>query len=180
MHAAQLAALAATLAADDTVDEVWVSDTAANILSDLSGAGDLAAHHAGIVSVTPTDATLSVADATSLYNGLSGIAAFVEASNAGTRLNAMGRGMFPNEIRNALVNRLRFADELKRHPEILDEQIRTPLFILGLPRTGQFWKDILQSHPGTQARIERLRGFNLGEATVTRWHTRCASKSEFP
>ncbi|MCP4350612.1 MAG: sulfotransferase [Desulfobacterales bacterium] len=35
-----------------------------------------------------------------------------------------------------LINRLLIQDELKRHPEILQEQIRQPLFIVSLPRTG--------------------------------------------
>ena len=37
---------------------------------------------------------------------------------------------------DALWNRLRVVDHLKRHPDIADEQIERPLVILGLPRTG--------------------------------------------
>jgi len=34
------------------------------------------------------------------------------------------------------VNRLKLHDWLSRHPEILEEAIERPIFILGLPRTG--------------------------------------------
>ena len=47
------------------------------------------------------------------------------------RLNA-----FRAEILRQLVNRLRFADDLRRHPEILDEDVSDPIVITGLPRTG--------------------------------------------
>lgn len=35
-----------------------------------------------------------------------------------------------------LVNRARFAEDLRKHPEILDEDISDPIIILGLPRSG--------------------------------------------
>ena len=35
-----------------------------------------------------------------------------------------------------LVNRLHFADDVSRHPEILDEDLGTPIVITSLPRTG--------------------------------------------
>lgn len=35
-----------------------------------------------------------------------------------------------------LVNRLRFEQDMRRHPEILDEDVADPIVIVGLPRTG--------------------------------------------
>ena len=43
---------------------------------------------------------------------------------------------FKAGIVNQLVNRLRMADDLKAHPEILDEVVSDPVVIFGLPRTG--------------------------------------------
>lgn len=40
------------------------------------------------------------------------------------------------EILRLLVNRLRYIDDVKRHPEILDEKIEAPIVVAGLPRTG--------------------------------------------
>lgn len=51
-------------------------------------------------------------------------------------LNEIGRYAQRARIVDILVNRLRVEDHLKRHPEILDEQIVEPLVIVGLPRTG--------------------------------------------
>lgn len=52
------------------------------------------------------------------------------------RLNPFGRLLIGNRLVSLAVNRLKMQDDLKRHPEILSERIRRPLFITGLPRTG--------------------------------------------
>lgn len=40
------------------------------------------------------------------------------------------------EVLKLLVNRLRYVDDVKRHPEILEEKICAPIIVAGLPRTG--------------------------------------------
>lgn len=52
------------------------------------------------------------------------------------QLTALGRMIARQDIIRLLSNRLRFVDLFKQHPEILDEQITAPIFILGMPRTG--------------------------------------------
>ncbi|MBN1345370.1 MAG: sulfotransferase [Phycisphaerae bacterium] len=52
------------------------------------------------------------------------------------RLHPFGRMMMRRRLVEFASNRLRIDDNLRRHPEILDEPIRRPLFITGLPRTG--------------------------------------------
>lgn len=52
------------------------------------------------------------------------------------RLSGMGRMIARNDIMRLLNHRLQFIDIFKRHPEIADEQITAPVFILGMPRTG--------------------------------------------
>ena len=39
-------------------------------------------------------------------------------------------------IQRCLVNRLRFARDVKSHPEILDEDVSDPIVVLGFPRSG--------------------------------------------
>ncbi|HEY4744536.1 MAG TPA: sulfotransferase [Desulfuromonadaceae bacterium] len=51
-------------------------------------------------------------------------------------LNLVGRITVHSEILRMLCNRLRMAEDRRRHPEIKDEPIRRPLFITGLPRSG--------------------------------------------
>ncbi len=52
------------------------------------------------------------------------------------RLHPFGRLMMRRRLVELTANRLRIDEALRRHPEILDEPIRRPLFVTGLPRTG--------------------------------------------
>ena len=51
-------------------------------------------------------------------------------------LHPFGRFYLKKVIIGLLVNRLKLVDLWNHHPEILDETIRLPIIILGLPRTG--------------------------------------------
>jgi hypothetical protein len=51
-------------------------------------------------------------------------------------LNLIGRIIARDEILSGLVSRLAIVDVLKRHPEILDQEIKAPVFIGGAGRTG--------------------------------------------
>ncbi|MFV0646004.1 MAG: sulfotransferase family protein [Sphingomonadaceae bacterium] len=51
-------------------------------------------------------------------------------------LNPVGHRNLWYQILDHLIQRLRFVDLWKRHPEILDEKIEKPIFIVGLPRSG--------------------------------------------
>ncbi|MGH7332555.1 MAG: sulfotransferase, partial [Candidatus Rokuibacteriota bacterium] len=52
------------------------------------------------------------------------------------RLTLIGRITAREDIVGLLANRLRLQEEGLRHPEIGAEQVRHPLFIVGMPRTG--------------------------------------------
>ncbi len=52
------------------------------------------------------------------------------------QLTLMGRLMARSDIILWLSTRLRVTATLKKHPEILDEEIAAPMFIVGLPRSG--------------------------------------------
>ncbi len=58
---------------------ITVLDSTANILADLSGAAVIAANHAHISAVRPTESTMSLADATTIFNALSGQTTFDES-----------------------------------------------------------------------------------------------------
>lgn len=51
-------------------------------------------------------------------------------------LNLVGRLMTRTDLLVFLQNRLRIEDWYRRHPEIEEQRIEQPLFILGLPRSG--------------------------------------------
>jgi hypothetical protein len=65
-----------------------------------------------------------------------GLAAFCAALEGEADLNAGGRTGAEKAIVAALSERLRVEDWLRRHPEILDQQLLPQVFVVGLPRTG--------------------------------------------
>lgn len=65
-----------------------------------------------------------------------GLRKLCESLEADGRLNLFGRYFARRQLVELLVNRLRLLDHRKRHPEVAEERVRRPLFILGLPRTG--------------------------------------------
>ena len=74
---------------------------------------------------------------------------YIEASNREGRLTAQGRAGTIEVIVKGLVSRLRMIDDIKRHPEILDEKVEVAGIILGLPRTGStIFQRLLASAPG--------------------------------
>lgn len=74
---------------------------------------------------------------------------FIEASNLGGRLTPAGRASTTEVTVKGLVSRLRMMEDIKRHPEILDEKVEVAGIILGLPRTGStIFQRLLASAPG--------------------------------
>jgi hypothetical protein len=51
-------------------------------------------------------------------------------------LNFVGRIMTQKQLLDTLTTRLQLIDQWKKHPEIAEEKIKRPLFVVGLPRTG--------------------------------------------
>jgi hypothetical protein len=65
-----------------------------------------------------------------------------------SRLNFIGRGIARAEMVRNLENRLKVTEDWKRHPEIAQEKIVRPLFIIGMPRTGStILHDLLAHDP---------------------------------
>ncbi len=65
-----------------------------------------------------------------------GLRVLIDSLQREANLNQIGRIMARYQILHLLVERLRFIDYRKRHPELAEEKIERPLFVLGLPRTG--------------------------------------------
>jgi hypothetical protein len=60
----------------------------------------------------------------------------LESMEAEARLNPLGRVAARQDLIRLLVNRLRMEADRKAHPQIAAEEVRRPLIITGLPRTG--------------------------------------------
>lgn len=65
-----------------------------------------------------------------------GLDRLVNAINRESKLSEFGQAAVPAMLVGRLVNRLQVEDWYCRHPEIEDEVIREPVFIVGMPRTG--------------------------------------------
>ncbi len=60
----------------------------------------------------------------------------MQALDSQARLNDFGRLRAEMTIQSGLSNRLRIQNHVLNHPVVLEEQIESPIFIVGLPRTG--------------------------------------------
>jgi hypothetical protein len=110
-----------------------------------------------ISAVVPLDAA-SLIDAACRATGLEDFGdpdweapfrVLVEALEAEAELNLTGRIMCRSELLVFLQNRLHIEDWYRRHPEIDEEEIREPLFIAGLPRSGtSILFELLAQDPG--------------------------------
>ncbi|MCC6942189.1 MAG: sulfotransferase [Novosphingobium sp.] len=77
---------------------------------------------------------------------------YIAAANAEGKLTPAGFGGQTESILKGLASRLRMVDDIKRHPEILDETVEVAAIILGLPRTGStIFHRLLASAPGMTA-----------------------------
>jgi Sulfotransferase family len=60
----------------------------------------------------------------------------LESLNGETQLNAAGAAAMEKRLLRLLSNRLRMERDYRAHPEIEEQQIRKPLFLTGMGRTG--------------------------------------------
>ncbi|MBT8468915.1 MAG: sulfotransferase [Deltaproteobacteria bacterium] len=60
----------------------------------------------------------------------------VDSINREARLNPVGRMIIRGRIVGVLTNKLVAHDTIKRHPEILDIEVESPIVVAGLARTG--------------------------------------------
>lgn len=65
-----------------------------------------------------------------------GFEKLLESIEADARLTLFGRYFAQRQILELLRHRLLLVDYRNRHPELREEKVEQPLFILGLPRTG--------------------------------------------
>ena len=81
-----------------------------------------------------------------------GLAALLESIESQAKLTLFGRYFTRRQIIELLSHRLQLVDWRRRRPEITEEVIRRPLFIVGLPRTGTtLLYGLLAEDPGNRA-----------------------------
>ena len=111
------------------------------------------------------------------------------------RLSTLGRIVARSDLLRTLENRLGLVDLLRKHPEIEEQTVERPLFVVGPPRSGttifhdllamdadnrQITNKLSSSHALAQKHFESATSTIDGttiegtSATATRWHTdRC-------
>jgi hypothetical protein len=87
-----------------------------------------------------------------------GLDALTSSLEHDAALSPLGRVMARQLVVQLLVTRLRLFELLRLHPEITDEPIDAPVFIIGLPRTGTTHLHTAMSHD------ERLRSMPYWES----------------
>jgi hypothetical protein len=80
------------------------------------------------------------------------LALLLDSLQQEARLNAVGQVIASERVLLHTVNRLNYVEDRKRFPEIAEQEIVAPVFIIGMPRTGTtILHDILASDPANRA-----------------------------
>ncbi|HEX6312466.1 MAG TPA: sulfotransferase [Acidimicrobiia bacterium] len=110
-----------------------------------------------------------------------GLEVLVAALIDEAQLSDVGRLALESQITANLANRLRVTDWTTRHPELADERIERPVFILGMPRTGTtFLSYLFDQDPATRSlmRWESMNSVPPPEAATFTTDLRIAAARE--
>jgi len=99
-----------------------------------------------------------------------GLRRFLASAESEAELTLLGRLMVQGYVTGNLANRLRLVEWRKRHPEIENEEIIAPLFIVGLPRTGTtILHSLLEQDPVNRSPLFWEVQFPVPPATPETW-----------
>lgn len=121
-------------------EKIRIEDLRAPVLTDIQKAA-LAHGEAHPVELT-LDAVLAAAvEATGLEDFgptdfRERLSLWLSETDENPERTALGRLILFNDCLRSAANRLRIRDLLKRHPEIHDLEIKRPIIVIGLPRSG--------------------------------------------
>ncbi|MGI9590241.1 MAG: sulfotransferase family protein [Myxococcota bacterium] len=165
----------------------WTPPARPRWVARLNAHGAAVGDPAALVSLDPEELLATAREGTGL-DDFGGEAwrphydAFLGALAEEAHLHLAGRIVARSEILRTLRNRLRLASLWKRRPEILEEEIAPPVFVVGSPRSGTsilhellaldtssraplMWE---MEHPVESLEGDRLRA--VGHAETTFWH----------
>jgi Sulfotransferase family len=84
-----------------------------------------------------------------------GLTVLCESVNSEARLNELGAVAVRETVVNALANRLRVFDWIRRHPEVAREHIKAPIVVIGMFRAGTtFLSQLLDQDPRNRALLQ--------------------------
>ncbi len=110
-----------------------------------------------------------------------GLAVLLEAVEREAQLNDVGRMILRTWVRERLVNRLRVQAWVDQHPDVRNEQVRRPLIVVGMLRTGStLLCELLACDPANRPLMkwEGLNAIPPPEAAAFRTDPRIAAEVE--
>lgn len=100
-----------------------------------------------------------------------GLRRFLRSAQTEGNLSLLGRLMVQGYTVDNLANRLRLVDWREKRPEIANEEIVAPLFIVGLPRTGTtILHALLEQDPANRSPLFWEVQFPVPPATPQTWN----------
>jgi hypothetical protein len=88
------------------------------------------------------------------------------------QLSLMGRIIARSDLLRTLENRLRLVDLLKKHPEITEQPIERPLFVVGPPRSGTtIFHDLLAMDPDNRVPLSWEASYPLPPPETATYRT---------
>jgi hypothetical protein len=79
------------------------------------------------------------------------LALLVDCLEKEARLSLLGRLVARSDLLRTLENRLRLVDLFRQHPEIAEQPVERPIFVVGPPRSGTtIFHDLLAMDPGNR------------------------------
>ncbi len=88
------------------------------------------------------------------------------------RLSTLGRMVARADLLRTLENRLGMVDLLKKHPEIEDQPIERPLFVVGPPRSGTtIFHDLLAMDPDNRVPLSWEAAYPLPPPETATYHS---------
>lgn len=149
--------------------------------------GEAVGGAAGLVSLDPDELLTSAARSTGLEDFGDGpwrehFGVLVRALEEESRLHLVGRLMARTELLRTLRNRLRLVDLWRTRPQLLEDPLEAPVFIVGSPRSGtSILHELMARDPASRAPamwemqhpVEAVNGEDLGalgDDVVQFWH----------
>ncbi len=100
------------------------------------------------------------------------LALLVEGLENEANLSTMGRLVARSDLLRTLENRLRMVDLFHQHPEILEQSVAAPIFVIGAPRTGTtIFHDLLAMDPGIRVPLSWETSYPLPPPETATFHT---------
>jgi len=100
------------------------------------------------------------------------LALLVESLETEAKLSLMGRLVARGDLLRTLENRLRMVDLFRQHPEIAEQPVERPIFVVGPPRTGTtIFHDLLAMDPDNRVPLTWETCYPLPPPEAATFHT---------